>query len=81
MMSNNMMRTELTNTQATQINGGYAVDGENGYFYSVDDNDGFVYTKANINIEYAVWACKKNGVSDEIISRAEYERRFGKTLN
>ena len=49
--------------------------------YSVDDNDGFVYTKCNINIEYAIWASKMNGVSQEVISKAEYERRFGKTLN
>ena len=76
-----MMRTELTKDQMTQVNGGYAVDGENGYFYSVDDNDGFVYTKCIINIEYAIWASKMNGVSQEVISKAEYERRFGKTLN
>ena len=76
-----MMRTELTKDQMNQVNGGYAVDGENGYFYSVDDNDGFVYTKCNINIEYAIWASKMNGVSQEVISKAEYERRFGKTLN
>ena len=75
-----MMRTALTDDQMAKVNGGFAVDGENGYFYSVDDNDGFVYTKCNINIEYAVWACKMNGVSDEIISREEYERRFGKPL-
>ena len=76
-----MTIAELTKDQMTQVNGGYAVDGENGYFYSVDDNDGFVYTKCNINIEYAIWASKMNGVSQEVISKAEYERRFGKTLN
>ena len=76
-----MMKRELTVDQMNQVNGGYAVDGENGYFYSVDDNDGFVYTKCNINIEYAIWASKMNGVSQEVISKAEYERRFGKTLN
>ena len=75
------MRTAITDNQVLMANGGYAVDGENGYFYSVDDNDGFVYTKCNINIEYAIWASKMNGVSQEVISKAEYERRFGKTLN
>lgn len=76
-----MMRQEIAADQMAQVNGGYAVDGENGFFYSVDDNDGFVYTKCNVNIEYAVWACRKNGVSDEIISKEEYQRRFGKQLS
>ena len=74
------MRTALTEDQMAKVTGGYAVDGENGMYYSVDDNDGFVYTSCNISLAYAVWACKMNGVSDEIISRAEYEKRFGKKL-
>ena len=76
-----MNRTALAMNDQEQVNGGYAVDGENGYFYSVDDNDGFVYTKSNISLAYAVWACKMNGVSDEVISKEEYQKRFGKPLS
>ena len=74
------MRKELSIDQMDQVSGGFAVDGENGYFYSVDDNDGYVYTKCNINIQYAQWAAGMNGQSKEIISKEEYEKRFGKPI-
>ena len=74
------MRTVLTTDQAAKINGGYAVDGENGKFYSVDDNDGYIYTECNINIQYAQWAAERNGQSREIITKEEYERRFGRPI-
>ena len=74
-----MMR-ELTAVQMAQVNGGYAVDGRNGKFYSVDDNDGFIYTECNINIQYAQWAAEMNGQSREIITKEEYAKRFGRSL-
>ena len=61
-----------------QVNIGNVVDGENGYSYSVDYNDGFVYIKFNINMVYVVWVCKLNGISDKIITKVKYEKRFRK---
>ena len=75
-----MMRTQLTTDQTAKVNGGYAVDGENGWFYAVDDNDGFIYTESNINIQFAQWAAEKNGQSKEIITKEEYQRRFGRLI-
>ena len=74
-----MMR-ELTADQMAQVNGGYAVDGRNGKFYSVDDNDGFIYTECNINIQYAQWAAEMRDQSRFVITPEEYQRKFGKPL-
>ena len=74
-----MMR-ELTAVQMAQVNGGYAVDGRNGKFYSVDDNDGFIYTECNINIQYAQWAAEMRDQSRFVITPEEYQRKFGKPL-
>ena len=74
------MRAQLTIDQMENVNGGYAVDGGNGKYYSVDDNDGYIYTECNINIEYAQWAAGMNGQSKEIITKEEYQKRFGRPI-
>ena len=75
-----MNRTEVKAEQSGQVSGGYAVDGENGMFYAVDDQDGYIYTETNINIQCAQWAAGKNGQSEEIITKEEYQKKFGRPI-
>ena len=77
---NKMMRAQLTNDMMAQVNGGFAVDGGNGKFYAVDDKDGFIYNESTVNIQFAQYAAGMNGQSKEIITKEEYQRRFGRPI-
>ena len=74
------METELTKNQTEQVIGGFAVDGGNGKYYAVDDKDGTIYTITNVSLEYAQWAAVKNGQSKNVITKEEYQKRFGKPI-
>ena len=73
--------SEMNIKEMNMVTGGYALDGGDGMYYSVDDKTGSVLTACNINIEYAVWASGMNGVSKEVITKAQYEKKFGKPFS
>ena len=74
-------KRELNAEETENVSGGFAVDGGDGMFYAVDDKNGYILTSCNINIQYAQWAAGMNGQSREIISKEEYQKRFGKPFS
>ena len=75
------MRKELTKEQMEKVNGGLAVDGKNGWFYSIDDNDGTILAENNMHILCAAAQAEVLGQSREVITIEEYEKRFGKPFS
>ena len=43
--------------------------------------NGDVLTSCNINIQYAQWAAGMNGQCKDVISKEEYQRRFGRPFS
>ncbi len=76
-----MDKRELSMEDMDKVSGGYAVDGGDGMYYSVDDEHGYVLTSCNINIQYAQWASGMNGQSKEIITKEQYQKLFGKPFS
>ena len=76
-----MSRRTLTMEEMELVNGGLIVDTQDGWFHVVGDNDGLVYNTSNVNKEYAMFAARMNGQSQEFISPAEYQKIFKRTFS
>ena len=62
-----------------QVNGGTVVAGNDGRFYAVDGR-GCVIVSGN-NKEAVTFGAKMNGLTQELISEKEYEKKFGRKLD
>ena len=75
------MRAQLTIDQMEKVNGGYALDGKNGWYYSIDDKDGTILAENNMHLMCAAAQAKVLGQSGDVITMEEYQKRFGKSFS
>ena len=70
---------ELNMNEMEMVNGGTVVAGNDDRFYAVD-NLGCVIVSGN-NKEAVTFGAKMNGLTQELISEADYEKKFGRKLD
>lgn len=71
--------SELSLREMEMVNGGTVVAGNDSRFYAVDER-GCVIVSGN-NKEAVTFGAKMNGLTQELISEADYEKKFGRKLD
>ena len=72
-------RKELSMNEMERVTGGTVVTGNDGRFYAVDSL-GCVIVSGN-DKNTVIFGAKMNGLTQELISESDYEKKFGRKLD
>ena len=72
-------KKELNMEEMNMVNGGTVVTGNDGRFYAVD-NLGCVIVSGG-NREAVIYGARMSGLTQEVISEQDYEKKFGRKLD